>query len=125
MLLMLEASLIFHPFVRHVRTIIGKLQGVTDELQLQQNSTAMFDATLIMLQRVTDELQLQQGHLEGLVRQRTENLERRSKELAESEEKFHLISTAAQDAITMIGTDEQVIYWNPAAEKYSVIRRTR
>lgn len=93
LLLMLEAVLIFHPFVKHVKTIIGKLQ------------------------RVTDELKLHQGHLEELVNQRTLELENRGKELAESEEKFRLISTAAQDAIVIIGADEQVMYWNPAAEK--------
>lgn len=92
LLLMLEAALIFHPFVRHVRSIIGKLQ------------------------RVTDELQLHQGHLQDLVEQRTAELESRGKELAESEEKFRLISTAAKDAIMIIGADAQVIYWNPAAE---------
>jgi len=85
-LLLMEALLIFHPFVRHVRAIIAKLQGVTDELKLHQE------------------------HLEELVNQRTA-------ELAESEEKFRLIGTAAQDAIVIIGTDEQVVYWNPAAEK--------
>lgn len=93
LLLMLEAALIFHPFIRHVRSVIGRLQ------------------------RVTDELQLHQSHLDEMIRQRTLQLENRSKELAESEEKFRLISTAAQDAIAIIGTDEQVIYWNPAAEK--------
>lgn len=92
LLLTLEAALIFHPFVRHMRSVIGKLQSVTDELQLHQ------------------------GRLEELVRQRTADLESRSNELLESEEKFRLISTAAQDAITIIGPDEQVIYWNPAAE---------
>src|ERR1035437_6705246 len=93
LLLILEALLIFHPFVRHVRIIIDKLQGVRDELQLHQDN------------------------LEELVRQRTAELENRGKELVESEEKFRLISTAAQDAIMIIGPDEQVIYWNPAAEK--------
>ena len=93
LLLALEALLIFHPFARHVRFIIGKLQNVTGELKLHQT------------------------RLEELVAQRTSDLESRGKELAESEEKFRLISTAAQDAIVIIGTDEQVIYWNPAAEK--------
>ncbi|MDP2806398.1 MAG: PAS domain S-box protein [Gallionellaceae bacterium] len=93
LLLMLEAWLIFHPFVLHVRSIIGKLQQVTDELKLHQ------------------------GHLQELVQQRTLELESRGMELVESEEKFRLISTAAQDAIAIIGTDEQIIYWNPAAEK--------
>jgi PAS domain S-box-containing protein len=93
MLLMLEALLIFHPFVKHVKTIIGKLQGVTDELKSHQEN------------------------LQHLVEQRTLDLQSRSEELAESEEKFRLISTAAQDAIMIIGKDEQVIYWNPAAEK--------
>lgn len=93
LLLMLEAILIFRPFVRHVKTIIGKLQHVSKELRLHQ------------------------VRLEELVRQRTEELERRTEALTESEEKFRLISMAAQDAITIIGAGEQVIYWNPAAEK--------
>ncbi|HEY8034377.1 MAG TPA: diguanylate cyclase [Methylobacter sp.] len=92
-LLALEAVLIFHPFVRHIKFIIGKLQGVTEELQLHQNQ------------------------LEATVKQRTAELENRSNALTESEEKFRLISTAAKDAIVIIGTEEQVIYWNPAAEK--------
>ncbi len=93
LLLMLEALLIFYPFIRNVKVIIGKLQGVSDELQLHQ------------------------GHLQELVTQRTADLESRSKELIESEEKFRLISSAAQDAIMIIGNDEQVRYWNPAAER--------
>ncbi|MFA5825612.1 MAG: PAS domain S-box protein [Gallionellaceae bacterium] len=93
LLLLLEAILIFRPFVRHVKTIIGKLQHVSKELRLHQ------------------------VRLEDMVKQRTEELERRTEALTESEEKFRLISTAAQDAITIIGAGEQVIYWNPAAEK--------
>jgi len=93
LLLMLEAVLIFHPFIRHVRSVISKLQSVTNELQVHQD------------------------HLEDMIKKRTVELENRSKELVESEEKFRLISTAAKDAIVIIGTDEQVIYWNPAAEE--------
>ncbi len=93
MLLALEAALIFHPFVKHVKFIIGKLQHVTEELQLHQEQ------------------------LEETVKLRTAELECRSEALTESEEKFRLISTAAKDAIVIIGIGEQVIYWNPAAEK--------
>jgi diguanylate cyclase (GGDEF)-like protein/PAS domain S-box-containing protein len=92
LLLALEAVLIFHPFSRHVRTVIGQLHNVTEELQLHQE------------------------HLDDMIQQRTAQLEKSSHELAESEEKFRLISTAAKDAIIIIGTDEQVIFWNPAAE---------
>ncbi|MHB1115453.1 EAL domain-containing protein [Sideroxydans sp.] len=92
LLLLFEAALIFHPFTRHVRSIIGELQQVTDQLRLHQE------------------------HLEHLVRRRTQELELRSEELAESEEKFRLISTFAKDAIVIVGPDEQIIYWNPAAE---------
>lgn len=92
LLLVLEAALIFHPFVKHVKFIIGKLQ------------------------RVTEELQLHQEQLEEMIKQRTAELEIRSEALTESEEKFRLISTAAKDAIAIIGTGEQLIYWNPAAE---------
>ena len=93
MLLTLEAALIFHPFVKHVRSIIGKLQDVKEELQLHQSQ------------------------LEETVRQRTAELEEKGKILAESEEKFRLVSTEAKDAIAIIGQEEQIIYWNPAAER--------
>jgi|GEM_PF-1935702 len=36
--------------------------------------------------------------------------------LKESEEKFRLISTSAKDAIIIIGSTEEITYWNPAAE---------
>ncbi len=39
------------------------------------------------------------------------------KDLKESEEKFRLISTSAQDGIIMIDTNGKVVYWNPGAEK--------
>ena len=93
LLLALEAILIFHPFTRHVRRIIDKLQGVTHELEQHQ------------------------AHLEDQVRQRTADLELRTRALAESEEKFRLISTHAQDAIVIVGNDERITYWNPAAGK--------
>jgi len=67
LLLMLEAALIFHPFTRHIRNIIGQLQNVTDELRLQHE------------------------HLEESVRQRTADLESRSKELAESEHRYRTL----------------------------------
>lgn len=93
LLLVLEAVLIFHPFARHVRRIIGKLQGVTDELEMHR------------------------ARLEETVKQRTAELESRSAALAESEERFRLISTAAKDAIVIVGDKEEITYWNPAAEK--------
>lgn len=92
-LLALEAALIFHPFVKHIKIIIGQLQHATEALQLHQDQ------------------------LEENIRQRTAELESKNQALAESEEKFRLISTSAKDAIVIIGKDAQVIYWNPAAEK--------
>ncbi len=99
LLLVIEAVLIFHPFIKHVRTVIGKLQFVTDELKLHKE------------------------HLEDLVKSRTKELKNKTKELSESEEKFRLISASAHDAITIIGRNEEITYWNPAAERifgYSV-----
>ena len=92
-LLVAEALLIFQPFVRHIKAVIGKLQ------------------------RVTNELELHQTELETLVQQRTTDLESKSKALIESEEKFRLISTNAREAIIIIGANAQVCYWNPAAEQ--------
>lgn len=93
LLLMLEAGLIFNPFIRRMRTVISKLQLVTNELQIYQNQ------------------------LEDVVEQRTAELENKRQELMESEEKFRMISSSAQDAIVITNAKEQVTYWNPAAEK--------
>ena len=93
LLLMLEALLIFRPFARHVRDIIGKLQAAGDALRIHQQQ------------------------LEQAVRDRTAELESRTRAMIESEEKFRLISTAAKDAIVIMGDAEKVVYWNPAAEK--------
>lgn len=91
LLLVLEAAFIFHPFTRQIRLVIGKLHGVTDRLRQSQDE------------------------LEQRVWQRTADLAQRSKELADSEEKFRLISTSAKDAILIIDQAEAIIYWNPAA----------
>ncbi len=93
LLLALEALLIFHPFVKHVKLVIHKLQQATEELQDHEEQ------------------------LEEIVKQRTADLQNKSTELQESEEKFRLISTNAHDGIIIISNTEQVIYWNPAAEK--------
>ena len=92
LLLVLEAALIFHPFVKRVKVIIEKLQGVMAELQQYQ------------------------GQLEESIKQRTTELQSRTNALTESEEKFRLISAAAKDAVVIFGPEEQVIYWNLAAE---------
>ena len=38
-------------------------------------------------------------------------------ELRDSEERFRAISTFALDAIILVNEDDEIIYWNPAAEK--------
>ena len=91
-LLVLEAALIFRPFANQIRSTIGKLQEAQSQL-------------------------FQYGQqLEQQVRERTQTLEQRSHALVESEEKFRLISTAAQDAIVIINGQDRLVYWNPAAE---------
>lgn len=92
-LLVLEAMLIFQPFVRHIRAVIGQLQQVTDELQTNKSQ------------------------LEQVVQQRTRELECRTKELEESLQTFNLINTVAQDAIVMLDEQANIVHWNPAAEK--------
>ena len=37
--------------------------------------------------------------------------------LQESEERFRLIGTSANDGIVILGAEDRVVYWNPAAEK--------
>ena len=50
--------------------------------------------------------------LKGIIHRKTTE-----EKLADSEEKFRTISSAAQDAIIMIDNDEKITYWNNAAEK--------
>ena len=91
LLLVLEAAFIFHPFVRQIRIVIGKLHGVADRLRLSQEE------------------------LEQRVEQRTRDLAQKSTELGDSEEKFRQISTSAKDAILIIDQAQAITYWNPAA----------
>lgn len=90
-LLLLEATLIFRPFARQMQWMVSKLQTATDGLQ-----------------RSNEEL-------ENRVRQRTADLEQKTKQLADSEERFRLISTSAKDAILIIDHKGLITYWNPAA----------
>ena len=91
LLLLLEAKYIFHPFVSHIRHIIEKLQETQGRLR-EANT-----------------------ELEDRVQRRTHDLEQRSFELAESEEKFRLISASAHDAIVIMDQSGLVRYWNAAA----------
>ena len=40
-----------------------------------------------------------------------------AEDLKRSEEKFHKISSSAQDAIIMMDSEEKISYWNPASER--------
>ena len=55
-------------------------------------------------------------HVIQAIRDVTE-LVRVKDELRQSEEKFRMISTSAQDAIVMIDPEGKITYWNPAAER--------
>jgi len=95
LLLGLEAALIFRPVTRYVQRMIGQLQLANLKLQRQQDQLA------------------------DLVQQRTHELQLRADALAEREEKFRLISTAADEAVLIIGPDDKLVYCNPAAERLS------
>ena len=90
LLLMLEAALIFHPFTKHVRTIVGKLQAVTEKLQLHQDQ------------------------LEELIKQRMADLESRSKELAESEYRYRTLVEHSPFGIHEIDLDGHLQSMNHA-----------
>lgn len=91
LLLLLEARFIFQPFVQQIRSVIAQLHGVSARLRESQDE------------------------LEQRVQQRTAELVQKSKELADSEEKFRLISTSAKEAILIVDPAETITYWNPAA----------
>lgn len=67
-------------------------------------------------QRLEEGLYKHKNHLEEMIRLRTADLQKKSEELIESEEKFRLISSSAKEAILIIGTSEEITYWNPAAK---------
>jgi diguanylate cyclase (GGDEF)-like protein/PAS domain S-box-containing protein len=67
LLLMVEAKLIFNPFVRQIKVVINKLQFTAEELKLHQ------------------------GSLEDKIKVRTSELANRSKELALSEKRLSMI----------------------------------
>lgn len=102
---------------------VGRLQKAETIFWLATLLLLMLEAVLIFrpfarhIRAIIEKLKttgeaLQQHHdqLEETVKQRTN-------ELSESEEKFRLISTNAKDAIVIVGEDEQITYWNPAAEE--------
>lgn len=91
LLLSLEAILIFHPFVRHLRNIIRQLRSVTEQLQIHK----------------TD--------LEHIVQQRTAELKERSLALMDSEERFRLVSAVAKDGIIILNATSEITYWNKSA----------
>ncbi len=92
-LLFLEAALIFQPFARYIRNIIKQLNQLTHDLRTHESQ------------------------LETMVQERTAELEQQSEALMQSEERFRLISTTANDAIVIVNSHSLVNYWNPAAEK--------
>jgi diguanylate cyclase (GGDEF)-like protein/PAS domain S-box-containing protein len=100
LLLALEAKFIFHPFTLRMRLTIASLQSATDSL---------FESK--------ERLRNYQDQLERQVELRTLDLARKTKELSESEEKFRLISSSANEGIIIIGPDGRISYWNPAASK--------
>ncbi|PKL35487.1 MAG: hypothetical protein CVV44_22045 [Spirochaetae bacterium HGW-Spirochaetae-1] len=62
-------------------------------------------------------------NLEVKVKERTELLEKKNRELLENEEKFKTLTDSAQDAIIMMDNDGNVSYWNNAAETIFGYRR--
>jgi diguanylate cyclase (GGDEF)-like protein/PAS domain S-box-containing protein len=93
LLLIFEALLIFHPFLMRMKSVIARLELTSDELRLHQ------------------------AKLDETIKIRTESLKRKSEELEESEEKFRLISTTAQDGIVIIDDKGLITFWNHAAER--------
>ena len=69
--------------------------------------------------RVKAEQALQKAYdeMEARVLERTAALEQSERTLRESEGKFRAIGTFALDAVVMIDSDGNVVFWNPAAER--------
>jgi PAS domain S-box-containing protein len=102
---------------------IGHLQLVETWVWLMTLVLLVLEASFIFkpfasrVQTMVGQLREARDTLEDVVRERTRDLETERRQLAESEEKFRLISTFATEAIVMIDTSGAIIFWNPAASK--------
>ncbi len=92
LLLGLEAALIFRPFARHVQHIIGKLQATTAELTVHRTN------------------------LEGLVNQRTQELQQQTQALKASQDQLRIAAIAfnAQMGMTVCDAHNTILQVNQA-----------
>ncbi len=99
LLLVLEALLIFHPFVRHVRRTIEQLQAMTVQMQLQHDQ------------------------LENKVHQRTQELAAREEKFRLASQYARSLIEASLDPLVTISLDGKITDANTATENVTGINR--
>jgi PAS domain S-box-containing protein len=63
------------------------------------------------------ELKTHRHHLEELISEGTRELEIKSQEIETNEKKLRTITSSIQDAIVMLDSKGNILFWNPAAER--------
>ncbi len=100
----------------HVLNTTGRLSMGDDTSLVVGNNEKEILTFAGMFNRSLAEFVYLRKNLEIKVKERTELLEKRNRELFENEEKFRVLTDSVQDAIIMMDNDGKVSYWNRAAE---------
>jgi PAS domain S-box-containing protein len=66
---------------------------------------------------IEKELKTHRHHLEELISEGTRELEIKSQEIETNEKKLRTITSSIQDAIVMLDSKGNILFWNPAAER--------
>jgi|GEM_PF-2025410 len=100
----------------HVLATTGALSRGEDAYLVVGNNEREILNFSTLFNRSLNEFIYLRKNLEVKVKERTELLEKRNRELLENEEKFRTLADSAQDAIIMMDNDGNVSYWNRAGE---------
>ncbi len=100
----------------HVLSTTGRLSRGEDGFLIVGNNEKEIINFSSLFNRSMNEFSYLRKNLEIKVKERTELLEKRNRELLENEEKFRILSDSAQDAIIMMDNDGNISYWNKASE---------
>jgi two-component system sensor histidine kinase/response regulator len=75
------------------------------------------ESEILERESMEKELKTHRDHLEELISEGTRELEIKSQEIETNEKKLRTITSSIQDAIVMLDSRGNILFWNPAAER--------